>query len=112
MVTVKPVVIAFLFLVASNAGAVQLRFVTWSPQPPWLWDQAIADFETQHPGTKIIPEVGPHSSTEFHDLVAQKLKNSDAEMDVFFMDVIWPAEFAAAGWALPLNKFFPANEQR
>jgi len=112
MVTVKPVVIAFLFLVASNAGAVQLRFVTWRPQPPWLWDQAIADFETQHPGTKIIPEVGPHSSTEFHDLVAQKLKNSDAEMDVFFMDVIWPAEFAAAGWALPLNKFFPANEQR
>jgi multiple sugar transport system substrate-binding protein len=33
-------------------------------------------------------------------------------MDVFFMDVIWPAEFAAAGWAVPLNRFFPASEQR
>ena len=32
-------------------------------------------------------------------------------MDVFFMDVIWPAEFAAAGWALPLNRFFPPAEQ-
>src|SRR3990170_792284 len=33
-------------------------------------------------------------------------------MEVFFMDVIWPAEFAAAGWAVPLNRFFPASEQR
>ena len=27
------------------------------------------------------------------------------------MDVIWPAEFAAAGWALPLDAFFSAAER-
>lgn len=96
---------------ASYGAPAELRFVTWRPHSPWVWDQAIADFEAQNPGIKIVREVGPHSSTEFHDLVTQKLRNRDPQMDVFFMDVIWPAEFAAAGWALPLDDFFPAGER-
>lgn len=114
MMILTAILTGFLYLAFPYAAVAEtsLRFVTWRPQPPWLWDQAIADFETEHPGIKVIREIGPHSSTEFHDLVAQKLKNGDAEMDVFLMDVIWPAEFAAAGWALPLNNFFHANEQR
>lgn len=90
----------------------QIRFVTWRPHTPWVWDQAIADFEAQNPGTKVVREIGPHSSTEFHDLVSQKLRNRDSAMDVFFMDVIWPAEFASAGWVLPLDRFFLPPEQR
>jgi multiple sugar transport system substrate-binding protein len=27
------------------------------------------------------------------------------------MDVIWPAEFAAAGWAAPLDQYFPVEER-
>ncbi len=103
-----------LFLVPTWAEQkeTQIRFVTWRPDVPRVWDQAIADFEAQNPGVKIVREVGPHSSTEFHDLVTQKLRNHDPQMDVFFMDVIWPAEFAAAGWALPLDRFFPPEKQR
>ena len=71
----------------------------------------MADFEKRNPGVRIIQEVGPHSSTQFHDLVSQKLKNRDTEMDVFVMDVVWPAEFASAGWALPLDRYFPEAEQ-
>jgi len=104
--------IFFLSLPTASPGQeTQIRFVTWRPDPAWVWDQAIADFEAQNPGLKVVREVGPHSSTEFHDLVTQKLRNRDPHMDVFFMDVIWPAEFAAAGWALPLDRFFPAGEQ-
>ncbi len=33
-------------------------------------------------------------------------------MDVFFMDVIWPQEYAAAGWALPLDRYFPLEERK
>jgi multiple sugar transport system substrate-binding protein len=76
-----------------------------------MWDQAIAEFEGQNPGTKVLREVGPHSSTDFHDLATQKLRNRDPEMDVFLMDVIWPAEFASAGWALPLDRWFSRDEQ-
>ena len=95
----------------SLAAENQIHFLTWRPDPPWIWDQAVADFEARNPGVKIVREVGPHSSSAFHDLVTQKLKNRDPRMDVFFMDVIWPAEFASAGWALPLDGFFPVAER-
>ncbi len=103
-----------LFAISSFASEKEsaIRFVTWRPDSPQLWDRAIADFEGRNPGLKIVREIGPHSSTEFHDLVTQKLRNRDPEMDVFFMDVIWPAEFAAAGWAIPLDRFFPVEKQR
>jgi hypothetical protein len=52
-----------------------------------------------HPHISIVRELAPHSSTAYHDLLTQKLKNRDATVDVFFMDVIWVPEFAEAGWA-------------
>jgi len=101
-------ILLWLLAIAPLVGAqTQLRFVTWRPEAAQAWAQIIANFEASHRGIKIIQEVGPNSSTEFHDLVTQKLRNRDREMDAFFMDVVWPAEFAAAGWALPLDEFFP-----
>src|SRR5262244_1887828 len=108
-------VLFLILLLAPLAQAqTQLRFVTWQPETEtaWVWDKAIFDFEARHAGVKVVREVGPHSSTEFHDLVTQKLRNRDRQMDVFFMDVIWPAEFAAAGWALPLDTFFARDAQK
>jgi multiple sugar transport system substrate-binding protein len=97
----------FVFLMRTESGAeTELRFVTWRSEAARVWAQIMANFEASHPGIKVIQEVGPSSSTEFHDLVTQKLRNRDPQMDVFFMDVVWPAEFAAAGWALPLDQFF------
>jgi multiple sugar transport system substrate-binding protein len=88
-----------------------VRFVTWKPNQPAVWDDIIAQFEKENPGIRISREVGPHSSTAFHDLLTQKLKNRSSDVDVFFMDVIWPPEFAAAGWAMPLANIFPKAEQ-
>jgi multiple sugar transport system substrate-binding protein len=90
----------------------ELRFVTWNPQPPWMWERAIADFQQQNPGIKVTTEIGPQSSTDLHDLITQKLRNRDPKMDVFVMDVIWPAEFASAGWALELDRWFTHPEQK
>ncbi|MCG2721544.1 MAG: ABC transporter substrate-binding protein [Thermodesulfovibrionales bacterium] len=88
-----------------------VRFVTWKPNQPAVWDEIVELFEKEHPDITIEREVGPHSSTAFHDLLTQKLKNKSPDVDVFFMDVIWPPEFAAAGWAMPLNELFSAEEQ-
>lgn len=88
-----------------------LSFVTMKPDQPKAWDEAIARFEKAHPVIRIKREIAPASSTAYHDLLTQKLKNRDRSMDVFLMDVVWPAEFAAAGWALPLDEQFPFAEQ-
>jgi multiple sugar transport system substrate-binding protein len=97
---------------SSHAQTTELRFVTWKSEAPQVWQQAIAEFERQNPGVKVVSEVGPQSSTQLHDLLTQKLRNRDRRLDVFVMDVIWPAEFASAGWALPLDGYLPAAERR
>jgi len=80
-----------------------IHFVTWKPNVPEAWEEIYRAFREEHPGITVEVEVGPHSSTAFHDLLTQKLKNRSPDIDVFLMDVIWPPEFAAAGWALPLD---------
>ena len=97
--------------VSASTSHTVLRFVTWKPDSPKVWDTAIARFEAAYPSITIEREIAPHSSTAYHDLLTQKLKNRDATMDVFFMDVIWPAEFAMAGWALPIDDRFSIPEQ-
>ena len=90
---------------------VTLHFVTWKADHPQAWDEAIQRFEQAHPHVRVKREIAPHSSTAYHDLLTQKLRNRDVSLDLFFMDVIWPAEFAAAGWALPLDEYFPESER-
>lgn len=94
---------------ASSAHSVTLRFVSWKPDHPRLWDEAIKQFTKAHPHISVVRELAPHSSTAYHDLLTQKLKNRDATVDVFFMDVIWVPEFAAAGWARPLDGRFSST---
>jgi len=107
--------LGLVFLGASHLRAEQpktLTFLTWKPNQPGVWDRLIGRFHEQHPGIKIKVQVGPHSSTEYHAIVTQRLKNKDPSVDVFFMDVIWPPEFASAGWALDLTPRFSKEEQR
>ena len=88
-----------------------IHFVTWKPNIPAAWDEIFRIFEAGNPDIEVARETGPHSSTAFHDLLTQKLKNRSEDVDVFLMDVIWPPEFAAAGWAAPLDEMFLASEQ-
>ena len=97
---------------AQTPPPVTLRFVSWKPDHPRVWDEAIALFTKAHPHISVVRELAPHSSTAYHDLLTQKLKNRDATVDVFFMDVIWVPEFAAAGWAHRLeDRFSPAMRE-
>jgi multiple sugar transport system substrate-binding protein len=88
-----------------------IHFITWKPNIPEVWDEIFRIFESEHPDLTVAREIGPHSSTAFHDLLTQKLKNKSKDVDVFLMDVIWPPEFAAAGWATPLDDLFTPAEQ-
>ena len=53
-------------------------FLTWKPNQAEVWDAVIRDFHQKNPGIRIKVQVGPHSSTEYHAIVAQRLKNRDA----------------------------------
>ncbi len=97
---------------APEGKKVTLRFVVWKFNNPEAWETIFSAFEKAHPEIRLVRETAPHSSTQFHALLSQKLQNQDSSMDVFLMDVIWPPEFAAAGWARPLGDFFPEEERK
>jgi len=89
-----------------------LTFLTWKPALPKPWEKLVLQFEKDNPGLQVRLQFGPQSSTDLHAVVAQRLKNRDPSVDIFFMDVTWPSEFASAGWLLDLTDRFTMSERR
>ena len=116
VLTVFLMVIVILFVPgcrgSSQKNITTISFVTWQPNRPDVWNEIIRNFEKENPTIRIKQEIGPQSSTGFHDLLTQKLKNRSRDVDVFLMDVTWPPEFASAGWALPLDDRFTLKERK
>src|SRR5262245_54559319 len=87
--------------------SVDLHFLMWKPHQREAWARVIRDFEVANPGIRVRVEEGPHSSTEFHAMLVTKLRARDPELDAFLVDVVWPAELAAAGALDPLDDLLP-----
>jgi multiple sugar transport system substrate-binding protein len=104
--------LGWIFLTGTlRAEPTTITFFTWKPNIPEVWTSLIDQFESENPDIRIQRQIGPHSSTQFHAIVSQRLKNRDPSVDVFFVDVIWPAEFASAGWALDLSPRFKEEDR-
>ena len=77
----------------------------------------LARFADLHPDMRVEVRVTPDAADQRHQLYVQWLNARVPEPDVLQLDVIWTAEFAAAGWLLPLQRFgdtgdfFPALVQ-
>ena len=72
-------------------------------------------FAEAHPGVRVELRVTPDAADQRHQLYVQWLNARAAEPDVLQLDIIWTAEFAAAGWIRPIaltaadaGDFFPA----
>lgn len=60
-----------------------------------------------NPGITVRIQQTPDDATQRHQLYVQWLNAHVGRPDVLQLDVIWTAEFAAAGWILPLDRFIP-----
>jgi multiple sugar transport system substrate-binding protein len=67
----------------------------------------LARFAERRPGVRVELQVTPDSADQRHQLYVQWLNGHAPTPDVLQLDVIWIAEFAAAGWILPLDRFAP-----
>lgn len=67
----------------------------------------VARFMAAHPGTRVEVQRTPDDATQRHQLYVQWLNARVGRPDVLQLDVVWTAEFAAAGWILPLDRFRP-----
>lgn len=65
----------------------------------------IARFMAANPGVTVRIQETPDDATQRHQLYVQWLNAHVGQPDVLQLDVVWTAEFAAAGWILPLERF-------
>ena len=73
----------------------------------------IAQFNKTHPGIRARYVSAPAGEANiYHDKLVTVLSAHDGSIDVFDSDVIWQAQWAPAGWAVPLDKVFPPSAQK
>jgi ABC-type glycerol-3-phosphate transport system substrate-binding protein len=70
----------------------------------------IGRFMAAHPGVTVRIHETPDDATQRHQLYVQWLNARVGSPDVLQLDVVWTAEFAAAGWILPLERFRPDGQ--
>ncbi|MCP3388011.1 ABC transporter substrate-binding protein [Bradyrhizobium sp. CCGB12] len=91
----------FAFATGASADTSLKLFVTSQGQPG-IWRKVLDQYEARNPGVKVTIELGGATS----DLQAQYLNTvltaKDSSLDVLMLDVIRPAQFAAAGWTSPI----------
>jgi multiple sugar transport system substrate-binding protein len=78
--------------------------------PTGYHQQLLEDFEAAHPGLRVKLIEMPESATQQHNSYVTYFSSADASIDVYSVDIIWPSEFGAAGWLLPLDEYFSQDE--
>jgi multiple sugar transport system substrate-binding protein len=88
------------------AGVTQLTFSGSGLGPEAALARRQLDrFAERHPGVNVELRVTPDAADQRHQLYVQWLNARARNPDVLQLDVIWTAEFAAAGWIRPLDAF-------
>jgi multiple sugar transport system substrate-binding protein len=71
--------------------------------------QQLKRFMRLNPDIRVELQPAPDDATQRHQLFVQWLNARAGNPDILQLDVIWTAEFAAAGWILPLKRFSPVT---
>ena len=84
-----------------TSGIGPITFAIGSDDISWL-TPVLNAWNASHPGQRVTPLYLPEAANDqLAQLVANLQAKSDA-YDVIDLDVVWTAEFASAGWIIPL----------
>lgn len=93
-------------LVLPAAGAMaqtDLRVFVSSQHQPEVWREVFDAYEAQTPGVKVTIQTGGNTSEAQAQYLNTVMSARDSTLDVLMLDVIRPAQYAAAGWTVPFN---------
>lgn len=97
---------AIMTLSAGHALAqTELRIFTGGQQRPDVMRQILDAYQAQNPDVTVEIEVGGATSEQQQQYLNTVLASQDSTIDVVLIDVIRPAQWAAAGWAEPLDDY-------
>lgn len=99
------VMAAALLLPGGPAAAQEtvLNVFVSSQHRPDVMRKAFDRFEAANPGIRVAIQTGGNTSELQAQYLNTVLSAKDPSLDVFILDIIRPAQFAAAGWTVPLD---------
>ena len=72
----------------------------------------VADFNGENNGVHVTYNSNaPADTGQLLTIITTMLRARSSAYDVFPMDIIWPPEFGANGWTVPLDSMWPASDQ-
>ena len=95
---------------AAHAQQTTLRIFVGGQQRPDVMRQIVDLYQQRNPGVRVEVEIGGATSDQQQQYLNTVLTSKDSAVDVMLIDVIRPAQFAAAGWAEPLDAYLGAEK--
>ncbi|TWF44035.1 ABC transporter substrate-binding protein [Neorhizobium alkalisoli] len=100
------------FSIPAHAADTELKIFVSSQHHPEVWRKTFDQYEARTPGVKITIEPGGNTSEAQAQYLNTVMSAKDTTLDVLMLDVIRPAQYAAAGWtsefqAKDIEKFLP-----
>ncbi len=102
-------------VMASSAAWAQqttLRIFTGGQQRPDVMRKILDVYQSKNPNVKVDIEIGGATSEQQQQYLNTVLAAKDAALDVVLIDVIRPAQWAAAQWAEPLDSYLGADKAK
>ena len=89
-----------------------LRIFTGGQQRPDVMRKIADEYQKKNPNVKVEVEVGGATSEAQQQYLSTVLSSKDPTLDVILIDVIRPAQWAAQGWAEPLDGYLGADKAK
>jgi multiple sugar transport system substrate-binding protein len=89
-----------------------LRIFTGGQQRPDVMRKIADEYQKKNPNVKVEIEVGGATSDAQQQYLSTVLSSKDSVLDVILIDVIRPAQWAAQGWAEPLDAYLGADKPK
>ncbi len=105
--------LAAILMAGTSAAALAqttLRIFTGGQQRPDVMRKIADEYEKRTAGVKVEVEVGGATSEQQQQYLNTVLASKDSALDVVLIDVIRPAQWAAAQWAEPLDAYLGAEK--
>jgi multiple sugar transport system substrate-binding protein len=96
---------------AAAAQTTTLRIFTGGQQRPDVMRQIVDGYMKANPNVKVEVEVGGATSEQQQQYLNTVLASKDSALDLILIDVIRPAQWAAAQWAEPLDAYLGAEKE-
>lgn len=104
------VFVGSMFSIVNAEDEITLRWAVFSNDPNGMMQAAAERYSEENPGVNVKPVQMPSAADKNHDKQVSILAAQSTALDIVNIDVVWPPEFAMAGWLMPLDDYFTESE--